>query len=100
MMCVCDEPSGDIIFEAAESLFRLGYKSPLEMSLGRGNMDKEDTNIVNTPISDSTEGEDKVPLFEIIFIEVGGRRICGGSVEGEVRLCMPLVDEYNTASHT
>ena len=43
-------------------------------------MDKVDTNIVNTPISDSTEGEDTVPLFQIIFIEAGGVGICGGSV--------------------
>ena len=35
-------------------------------------MDKEDTNIVNTPISERTEGEDKFPPFKIIFIEVGG----------------------------
>ena len=63
-------------------------------------MDKEDTNIVNTPISEHTEGEDKVPLFQIIFIEVGRRGICGGSVEGGVRLCMSWVDECNTASHT
>ena len=38
-------------------------------------MDKEDTNIVNTPISERIGGEEKVPLFQIIFIEVGGRRI-------------------------
>ena len=61
-------------------------------------MDKEDTNIVNTQMSESTEGEDKVTLFQIIFIEVGGRGICGGTVEDGVRLCMSLVDECNTAS--
>ena len=55
-------------------------------------MEKEDTNIVNTPISESTEGENKVPLFQMIFIEVGGRGICGGPVEGGLRLCMSLVD--------
>ena len=38
-------------------------------------MDKEDTNTVNTPISERTEGEDKVPLFQIIFIELGRRGI-------------------------
>ena len=41
-------------------------------------MDKEDNNIVNTPISERTEGEDTVPLFQIIFIEVGVRVIYGG----------------------
>ena len=55
-------------------------------------MDKEDTNIVNTPISESKEGENKVPLFQMIFIEVGGRGICGGPVEGGLRLCLSLVD--------
>ena len=63
-------------------------------------MDKEDTNIVNTPISERTEGEDKFPPFQIIFIEVGGRVICRGSVEGGVTLYMLLVDECTTASHT
>ena len=63
-------------------------------------MDKEDTNIVNTPISERTEGEDTAPLFQIIFIEVGGRGICGGSVKVVARLCMLVVDECNTASHT
>ena len=63
-------------------------------------MDEGDTNIVNTPISKCTEGEDKVPLFQIIFIEVGGGVICRGSVEGGLRLYMLLVDECNTASHT
>ena len=43
-------------------------------------MDKVDTNIVNTPISDSTEGEDTVPLFQYIFLEVGGIGIYGGPV--------------------
>ena len=31
-------------------------------------MDKEETSIVNTKISDCIEGEDKVPLFQITFI--------------------------------
>ena len=31
-------------------------------------MDNEDTNIVNTPISERKEGEDTVPLFQIVFI--------------------------------
>ena len=63
-------------------------------------MDKEDTNIVNTKIIERTEGEETVPLIQNIFIEVGGRGICGGSVDGRERLCMSLVDECNRASHT
>ena len=63
-------------------------------------MDEEDTNIVNTPISERTEGTYKVPLFQIIFIEVGGVVICRGSVEGGLRLYMLLVDECNTDSNT
>ena len=45
-------------------------------------MEKEDTNIVNTPISERIGGEDKVPLFQIIFIEVGGEEY----VEGQWRV--------------
>ena len=41
-------------------------------------MDKEDTNIVNTPISERTEGEDTVHMIQIVFIEVGARGIYGG----------------------
>ena len=36
-------------------------------------MDKEETNIFNTQISERTKGEDTVPLFQIIFIEVWGK---------------------------
>ena len=81
-------------------MFRPGYESPSEISLGVGIMDKEDTNIVNTPISERIEVEHKFSLFQIIFIEVGGRVICRGSVEVGVRLYMLLVDECTTASHT
>ena len=55
--------------------------------------------IDKNPISEHTEGEDTVPLFQIIFIEVGKRGMCRGSVEGVARLCMLLVDECNTVSH-
>ena len=42
------------------------------MSSGGGVMDNKDTNIVNTPISELIGGEYTVPLFQIIFLEVGG----------------------------
>ena len=63
-------------------------------------MDKEETNIVNTQISELTEGEDTVPMFQIISLEVGRRGICVESVDGGARLCMSLVDKFNTVSHT
>ena len=62
-------------------------------------MEKEDINIVKTQISERTEGEDTVPMFQIIFLEVGGRGICGGSVEGGARLCMLSVEKCSTDSH-
>ena len=40
--------------EAAESLYRPVGESPSEISLEGGIMDKEDNNIVNTPISERT----------------------------------------------
>ena len=68
------------------------------MSLGGGITDNEETNIVNTKISERTDSEDTVTLFQIIFIEGGGRRICGGSVECGAIFCMLLIDECNTES--
>ena len=56
--------------------------------------------IVKNPISECAEGEDKVNLFQMIFFEVGGRGICGGSVESGAILCISSVDECNTASQT
>ena len=56
--------------------------------------------IVKNSISECAEGEDKVNLFQIIVVEVGGRGICGGSVEGVARFYMSLVGECNTVSHT
>ena len=49
-----DELSGDGILESACSLFQLGEDSPSEMSLGVGITKKEETNIVNTKISELT----------------------------------------------
>ena len=68
------------------------------MSLGGGITENEETNIVNTKISERTDSEDTVTLFQIIFIEGGGRRICGGAVECGARFCMLLVDECNKES--
>ena len=36
----------------------------------------------------------------MIFLEGGGRGICGGSVDGGAILCMLLVYKCNTVSHT
>ena len=55
-------------------------------------MDKENTNIVNTQISECTEGKDTAPLFQIIFLEGLGRGICGGLVEGGAILGILLVE--------
>ena len=63
------------------------------MPLGGGITKKEETNIVNTKISERTEGEETVPLFQITFLEGGGRGICIGSVDGGSRFCMLLVDK-------
>ena len=46
------------------------------------------------------EGKDTGPIFQIRFLEGGGRVICGGAVAVGVKLCMSSVDECNTASHT
>ena len=69
-------------------MFRLGAEYPSEMSLGGGIAEKEDTYIVNTPISERAEGAYTCPLFQILFLEGGGRGICGGAVAGEARFCM------------
>ena len=57
--------------EAAESLYRPVGESPSEISLEGGIMDKKETNIVNTKISECTEGSYKATLFQILFIEGG-----------------------------
>ena len=69
------------------------------MSLGGGITKKEETNIVNTKISECTEGSDKATLFQILFLEGGEREICGGSVDGGEIFCMFLVYKCNTVSH-
>ena len=81
-------------------MFKPVDESPSEMSLGGGIIDKEETNIVNTQISERTEGEVTVPLFKIIFFEVWGRGICGGSVKVGARFCMFSLEEWHTSSHT
>ena len=70
------------------------------MSLGGRITENEETNIVNIKISEHKEGEGTVPMFQILFIEGGGRRICGGAVDCGERFCMSLVLECNTESHT
>ena len=80
-------------------MFRLGEDSPSEISLGRGIKNKEETNIVNTKISEYTEGSNKATLFQILFLEGGERGICGGSVDGGAILCMSLVEECNIVSN-
>ena len=55
--------------------------------------EKEETNIVYTTISESAEGADTGPLFQIFFTEEGGRIIYGGAVAGGSILCMLLVDK-------
>ena len=70
------------------------------MSLGGGITKKEETNIVNTKISECTEGSEKATLFQILFLEGGERGICGGSLGGGAIFCMSLVEECNTLSHT
>ena len=70
------------------------------MSLWGGIAEKEETNIVNNPISERAEGADTGPLFQIRFLEGGCRGICGGALAGGVRFRMLSVDECNTASHT
>ena len=95
-----DELSGNGILESACSLFRPGEEYPSEILLGGVIKKKEETNIVNTKISERTEGADKVPLFRNLFIVGGGKIICGGSVEGGARFCMLLVYKQNTVLHT
>ena len=70
------------------------------MSLGGGITNKEETNIVNTKISEYIEGSDKATMFQIKFLEGGEREIRGGSVDGGAILCMSLVYKCNTVSHT
>ena len=55
-------------------------------------------NIVKTHISERTECEDTVPLFQIIFLEGGGRGIFRGSVEGVAILLISFQEELNTVS--
>ena len=45
-------------------------------------MDKGETNIVNTTISDRADGADTGPMFQVRFIEGIGRGICRGAVVG------------------
>ena len=61
-------------------MYRPVQESPSEMSFGGGITDNEETNIVNTQISERTEVEGTVPLFQILFIEGGWRGICGGQL--------------------
>ena len=70
------------------------------MSLGGGITKKEENNIVSTQISERTEGEDTGPLFQFLFIEGGGRKICGVAVDDGARFCMSLADNYNKVSYT
>ena len=70
------------------------------MSLGGGITNKEETNIVNTKISECTEGSDQSTLFQILFLERGGRGISGGSVNGGAIFCISLLYKCNTISHT
>ena len=69
----------------------MGEDSPSEISLGGGITKKEDTNIVNTKISECIEGSYKATLFQIIFLEGGEIVICVGSVDGGLIFCMSLV---------
>ena len=63
----------------------------MSVGWGGGVTNKEETDIVNTKISECTEGSDKATLFQIIFLEGRGRGICGGSVDGVAIFCMLLV---------
>ena len=78
----------------------MGEDYPSEISLGGGITKKEDTNIVNTKISECIEGSDKATLFQIIFLEGWGRGIFGGLVDGGAIFCMLLLYRCNTVSHT
>ena len=48
------ESSGDGRLEAARYLFRPGAETPSEITLGGGITDKEDTNIVDNAIGESS----------------------------------------------
>ena len=63
------------------------------MSLGVGIAEKEETNIVNTAISEHAEGADTGTMFQIRFLEGVGRVICGGAVAVGSRLCMYSMDK-------
>ena len=52
-------------------MFRLGEDFPSGISLGGGITKKEETNIVNTKISECTEGSYKATLFQVLFLEGG-----------------------------
>ena len=57
-------------------------ESPSETLLGGGITNKEETNIVNTKISECTEGSEKATLFQILFLEGGEEKY----VEGKWRV--------------
>ena len=59
----------------------------------------EYTDIVTNPISENTEVADTGPLFQIQFLEGGGRGIFRGVVSSRDKLCMSLVEYCNIASH-
>ena len=61
------------------------------MSLGGGIKNNEETNIVNTQISERIQGEYTVPLFQIIFLEVGEEE---EYVEGQL-----MVEQDSVCSH-
>ena len=63
-------------------------------------MKKGDNIIVNNHIRDPEKGTDTGPMFQIRFLEGGGRGIYGIAVEGGSIFCMYLVVECNTSSHT
>ena len=50
--------------------------------------------------NDLGEGEDTGPMFQILFLEGGGRGICRGELAGGARFFILYVDKYNTSSHT
>ena len=71
------ELNGDVILEAACPLFRPGVDSSSEFSLGEWITENGYNNIINTPIRNPVEVADTGPIFQIWFLELGGRGICG-----------------------
>ena len=51
-------------------------------------MQKVETSIFHTKISDSAEGTDTGPLFQIRFLEGGGRLVCEIKLEGGQIFCL------------